>query len=111
MIRKLNVSGELSPKYFWDINPGRLDAIGSKRLIINRVFTLGTAKEIMLIINYYGAKEVGEVLKNENYIDPKTLNFVSRLLNVPLKAFKCYSRQQLNQPLWNSRNHFRAENI
>ena len=101
-MEKLDVSKDLSPKYFWDVDPGTLDADGSKRLIINRVFTMGTAKEIMLILNYYGAKEVGEVLKKENYIDPKTLNFVSRLLNIPLKAFKCYSRQRLNQPLWNS---------
>ena len=101
-MEKLDVSKDLSPKYFWDIDPGTLDADGSKRLIIERVFILGTSKEIMLILNYYGAKEVGEVLKKENYIDPKTLNFVSRLLNIPLKAFKCYSRQRLNQPLWNS---------
>jgi hypothetical protein len=102
MIEKLNISKDLSPKYFWDVDPGTLDADRSKRLIINRVFTLGTAKEIMLILNYYGAKEVGQVLKKENYIDPKTLNFVSKLLNIQLKAFKCYSRQRLNQSLWNS---------
>jgi len=102
MMEKLDVSKDLSPAYFWDVNPGTLDAEGSKRLIIGRVFTMGTAKEIMLILNYYGATEVGEVLRKENYIDPKTLNFVSRLLNIPLKAFKCYSRQRLNQPLWNS---------
>ena len=99
---KLNISKDISPKYFWDIDPGKLDADGSKRLIIDRVFTMGTAKEIMLVLNYYGPKEVGEELKKRNYIDPKTLNFVSRLLNIPLIAFKCYSRQRLNQPLWNS---------
>jgi len=98
----LNISKDLNPKYFWDIDPGTLDAEGSKQFIIDRVFTMGTAKEIMLVLNYYGEKEVGEVLKKQNYIDPKTLNFVSRFLNIPLKAFKCYSRQQLNQSLWNS---------
>ena len=101
-MKKLNISKDLNPKYFWDIEPGKLDAEGSKQLIIYRVFTMGTAKEIMLILNYYSACEVGEVLKKENYIEPKTLNFVSRFLNIPLKAFKCYSRQQLNRPLWNS---------
>jgi hypothetical protein len=99
---KLDISKDLNPKYFWDIYPGTLDVEGSKRLIIDRVFTMGTAKEIMLILYYYGEREVGKVLKKENYIDPKTLNFVSKLLNIPLKAFKCYSRQQLNQPPWNS---------
>jgi hypothetical protein len=102
MLEKLDVSKDLNPKYFWDVDPGTLDAEGSKRFIIDRVFAMGTAKEIILILNYYGAKQVGEVLKKENYIDPKTLNFVSRLLNIPLKAFRCYSRQRLNRPLWNS---------
>jgi hypothetical protein len=102
MMGKLNISKDLNPKYFWDVDPGRLDADVSKRLIIDRVFTLGTAKEIIVVLNYYGEKEVGEVLKKQNYIDPKTLNFVSRLFNIPLKAFKCYSRQQSNRPLWNS---------
>ncbi len=102
MTEKLDISKDLNPKYFWDIDSRTLDAKGSKRLIIDRVFAMGTAKEIMLILNYYGAKEVGEVLEKENYIDPKTLNFVSRLLNIPLKAFRCYSRQRLNRPLWNS---------
>lgn len=101
-MRKLNISTDLNTKYFWDIDPGRLNSVRSKRLIIDRVFTMGTAKEIILILNYYGTKEVGEVLMKQNYIDPKTLNFVSRLLNIPLKAFKCYTRQRLNQPLWNS---------
>jgi hypothetical protein len=99
---KLNILKNINPKYFWDVDPGRLNADGSKRLIIDRVFTMGTAKEIMHIINYYGAKEVEEVLKKQNYLDPKTLNFVSRLFNIPLKTFKCYTRQLLNQPPWNS---------
>ena len=49
-MKRLNISKDLNPKYFWDIEPGKLDAEGSKQLIIYRVFTMGTAKEIMLIL-------------------------------------------------------------
>ena len=64
--------------------------------------SLGTAKEIILVINYYGAREVVDVLKGINYIDPKTLNFVSKLFNISLQSFKCYTRKQLNPQHWNS---------
>ena len=102
MLKKLNVTRDLNPAYFWDVDISLLDADRSKRMIIERVFTLGTVKEIMLVINYYGAKEVGEVLRKLNYIDPKTLNFVSRFFNIPLKEFRCFSRQPLSHTLWNS---------
>ncbi len=102
MIKKLNISKDLKPQYFWDVDINKLDVNSSKRLIIQRVFELGTAKEIMLVIKYYGNSEVVDVLKNLNYIDPKTLNFVSKLFNVSLQSFKCYTREQLNPQHWNS---------
>ena len=92
----------LSSHLFWDVDINRLDADISKRLIIERVFLLGTAKEIILVINYYGAREVVDVLKGINYIDPKTLNFVSKLFKISLQSFKCYTRKQLNPQHWNS---------
>ena len=44
MMGKLDVSKDLNPKYFWDVDPGTLDAEGSKRFIIDRVFTMGNCK-------------------------------------------------------------------
>ncbi len=102
MKEKLNIASDLNPGYFWDVDISLMDADRSERLIIERVFTLGTAKEIILVINYFGTKEVGDVLRNLNYIDPKTLNFASWFLKIPLTKFRCYSRQPSNQPLWNS---------
>jgi hypothetical protein len=102
MMGKLNISKDLKPRYFWDVDINRLDVDRSKRLIIERVFVLGTAKEIMLVIQYYGTKEVVDVLKSLNYIDPKTLNFASKLFNISLQSFKCYTRKQLNPQHWSS---------
>lgn len=102
MIQQLNISKDLKPQYFWDVDIDKLDVDRSKRLIIERVFVLGTAKEIMLVINYYGEKVVVDVLERLNYIDPKTLNFVSKLFNVSLQSFKCYTRKQLTPQHWGS---------
>ena len=100
MTEHLNISEDLNPQYFWDVDIKGLDVRRSKRLIIERIFVMGTSKEINLIIKYYGTREVVEVLKNLNYIDPKTLNFVSKLFKISLPSFKCYTRKQLNQQHW-----------
>lgn len=100
MKKKREILNEISPDYFWDVNYKKLDPGNSKRLIIERVFTMGKAQEIMKLINFYGEKEVISVLKDLNYLDPKTLNFVSKYFNLPLQSFKCYKRKQLNPQFW-----------
>ncbi len=95
MNRKFNLYRDLKKEYFWDVNIERLDVDSSQRLIIERVFTLGSVKEMMLVIDYYGEEEVKKVLTSLNYIDPRSLNFVSKIFNLPLKSFKCYSCRQL----------------
>jgi hypothetical protein len=102
MLEQFNISRDLNPGYFWDVDIRWLDVKKSKRLIIERVFVMGTAKEIMRVINFYGPEEVSNVLKNLNYIDSKTLNFVSKLFGISLQYFKCYTRKQLNLQHWGS---------
>jgi hypothetical protein len=93
---------KLNPQYFWDIDRNTLDDNNSKRLIIERVFSLGTLKEIKLVINFYGKEETQNVICRLHYLDPKTLNFVSKFLNLHKKEFACYNRSQLHQIFWNS---------
>ena len=91
---------EINKTYFWDIDSEKLDTEKSKRLIIERVFNLGNLREIQLIKNHYGTDVLTETLCNLNYIDPKTLNFISLLLNIPKTKFNCYTRKQLNNQHW-----------
>lgn len=91
---------QLNKTYFWDIDPGNLDEIKSSRLIIERVMNYGNLNEIQLIKNHYGEKEIKKTVCNLNYIDPKTLNFISILFNIPKNKFKCYTREQLMNQHW-----------
>ena len=99
---KLNIVNELSPQHFWDTDIKKLDANHSRRLVIERVFSLGTVEEIRRIIDYYGKPGVVEVLTSLNYLDPKTLHFVALLFSIPLSSFKCYKRKRSNPTRWNS---------
>jgi hypothetical protein len=90
------------PEYFWDVDiSGNTDLI-SKRLIVERIFSLGTVQEIKILIDFYGRKEVAEELMKTNYLDAKTLNFAAKLFNKSKKSFRCYTRNQLMPQHWNS---------
>lgn len=87
---------------FWDIDISRLDEEKNSRLIIERVFSRGTLDEIRTVIKQYGKERVIDTLASVNYLDPKTLNFVSFLFDKPKNEFRCYLRSQSGPQLWNS---------
>jgi hypothetical protein len=97
---KADLVGSLSSHLFWDVDIALLEEEKSKRLIIERVFALGNSQEIMLVVKYYGKPTILNVLKKLNYIDLKTLNFISKLFNVPVNKFKCYTRKQSIPQHW-----------
>jgi hypothetical protein len=92
---------QLHKAYFWDVDITKIDEVKSKRLIIERVINYGNLHEITLIKEFYGIKEIKSTLCKLNYIDPKTLNFISLLFQIPKTKFKCYTRKQLTKQPWN----------
>ncbi len=94
-----NISDLLKKNYFWDISviPGKPV---SERLVVERIFNFGTVAEITLVMRYYGREKVEKILLNLNFLDPKTLNFVSKFFNRPKRDFKCYTRKQLTVQHW-----------
>ena len=91
----------LNEACFWDVDITKLDEEKSKRLIIERIINFGTLNEIKLIKEFYGVETVVSNLCKLNYIDPKTLNFVSLLFQIPKTKFKCYTRAQSTSQHWN----------
>lgn len=100
MQKKEKLIENLDKRYFWDVDISRLDPERNRRLIIERVFEFGEVAEMKLIIKYYGASKVIEVLKGLNYLHPKTLNLVSKYFNIPKESFKCYQKRLSNPKLW-----------
>jgi hypothetical protein len=92
----------LNPAYFWDINLSKLEEASASRLIIERVFSLGEINEMNQVITSFGSQKVVDVLTKLPYIDPKTLNFISKIFNKPLKTFRCYRLKQLRPQFWSS---------
>lgn len=91
---------QIDKAYFWDTDPLLLDENKSKKIIIERVMNYGNMFEIQKIKEFYGVKEIKETLCKLNYIDPKTLNFISLLFHIPKTKFKCYIRKQSTNQRW-----------
>lgn len=97
MLKHLKIRKQL----FWDVDFSELDEHKNRRLIIERIFSLGNLQEIKLVIDYYGKKNVIDTLCNLNYLDQKTLNFLSVIFNISKNKFKCYIRKQSINQYWN----------
>ena len=96
----INSFPHLNPTYFWDVEYAGLDPVKSKRIIIERIFTLGNLTEMHSLIHFYGAEEVKNTLIQLNYLDPKNLNFLSLIFHIPKRNFKCAMRKQSTRQHW-----------
>jgi hypothetical protein len=94
------ILSKLNKAYFWDVDFTQMDETKSKKLIIERVFNYGNLDEITIIKEFYGLETMKTELCNLNYIDPKTLNFLSLLFRIPKTKFKCYSRKRSTNLPW-----------
>lgn len=102
MENKNNIIDELNEHYFWDVDISKIDPDTSKRLIIERVFSIGDVEDIRTIISYYGETEVAEQLAGIAYLDAKTLNFASILFDKPKSEFRCSTPKPSTPKYWNS---------
>jgi len=74
-----------------------MDEQKNRRIIIERVFSLGNLDEIKFIFKYYGTEIIKTEIVNAGSLDPKTLLFASEVLHIPKEQFRCYKRLQLTK--------------
>ena len=84
----------LNPALFWDTNPNNLDFQKHARYIIMRVVMYGKLNEWKQVLNFYGKDKIAEEMTQERELDIKTVHFLSLVLDVPLKNFRCYSEKR-----------------
>ena len=92
---------KLSKKIFWDIDINHFDEYKNKRIIIERVFSLGDIADIKKIIKFYGLETIKQEIVNAGFLDNKSLYWISDFLDIPKTQFKCFTKKQLNQTHWN----------
>jgi len=66
----------LRKELFWDIDFAGMNPKTHKRIIIERVITLGNLAEFIFLLRTYTSRTLVSVIEQIGYLDPKTLNFV-----------------------------------
>lgn len=91
----------LPKRLFWDVDFTALDEVKNRRLIIERVFSMGDIQEVKEILRFYDMATIKKEIINAGDLDNKTLEWVSLFLKIPKSKFKCYIKRQSNQAHWN----------
>ncbi|RLD51820.1 MAG: hypothetical protein DRJ05_18030 [Bacteroidetes bacterium] len=86
---------------FWDTDINNLNIIEHKRIIIERVLTLGNLEEFIYILNTFDTKTLVNEIQKLGYIDPKTFSFVISFFNINKDNLRCYTKKQSTTTHWN----------
>lgn len=89
----VNNTLKIRPFLLWDIDLKKFDYIENKRIVIERVCTLGDLNDFFEIARFYGMENIKEELLQSLELDKKTLNFFSQYFKIPEEKFKCYTRK------------------
>jgi hypothetical protein len=91
-----------SKRLFWDMDIKTLDPVKSKCIIIERIVTRGDFQHINQALAYYGKHVFIQEVTQAGDLDRKTLNWLSKVLEIPKTQFICYTKKQSNLQHWNS---------
>jgi len=86
---------------FWDIDFANLNLEKHKRLIIERVLTLGNLEEFRQLLVIYKTEIIRQTIMELGYLDPKTMNFVISFFEIDKNQLRCYTKKQSTQQHWN----------
>lgn len=92
---------QFTSSLFWDTDISKLSEVDHAGFIIQRICMLGTWKDWLLLKDNYGIEKIKAELIQARYIDQKTLNYFSLVLDIPKEKFRCYSFQQSAPKHWN----------
>ncbi len=92
----------LSPVLFWDTDPEKIRWEEKAAYVISRAVMYGTKEDWNAIKIYYGLERIKEEMVKVRYLDPKSLHFLSLILETPKEKFRCYSLMQSQPTPWNS---------
>lgn len=85
-------------KYFWDLNPAKLDTAKYPEYVIERLLNLGDLEAVKWVWDTFDRQKIIEVVKTGRQITPKTANFFTKLLNIKSKEVFCLQRASQPKP-------------
>ena len=94
---KKNLLLQLSPHIFWNCDAGLLDYNKNKKLIIERIIHYGFERDEILMWKMYGFRMIKKIAMSMTDMDKNKLLYMSSILGVREKRFKCYKKKRFQQ--------------
>lgn len=95
-----DIISSFSSYLFWDVDKSKLEVERSAAYIVERVLEYGQLEDWKLIKQIYGLDRIKDISLNIRYLTPKTLSFISSVLNIDKVNFRCYIQKQSIQEHW-----------
>ena len=90
----------LSGRMFWDTPVSNIHWYEHRHFIVQRVMRYGKLEDWKLIQQWYGSDTLREIVVSLNNLDAISVAFLSLVLNIDKKAFRCYTEKQSRQNFW-----------
>jgi len=84
-------------RYFWDIDPSRLDVGRYSRYVIERLLEYGDLPSARWMENRFSRAEIVDVLRTSRRLSARSANFWALVLDVPVEEVRCLSKQFRNR--------------
>jgi len=91
---------KLSKVLFWDSDYDRIDWEKRAQYVIGKVVSMGTIEDWNQIKDFYGLERIKKEMLQIRFLDPKSLNFLSTIFNIPKEQFRCYTMKQSAPQHW-----------
>lgn len=76
-------------RYFWDVDPAKVDLHRSSEFIVKRVLEYGQTNDLRWVTDVYGADIIKQVLLKYRDFSRKTGLYWSIIFGLPKKKVKC----------------------
>lgn len=89
-----------SKNLFWDVDAATFDLQKGRRLVVQRVLTLGTLKDLRTLATLYPLSVIRKVVLEIRDWEPQVLNFISVWLEIPKEEFACSTSRHSRPKHW-----------
>lgn len=96
----MSVAERFSKNLFWDVEASSFDTERHARFIVQRVTTRGRIQDFFTLLELYGRDRIKREVVKIRYLGLVTLNFLSRIFDIPKSRFKCSKQPQSIEQHW-----------
>ena len=95
--KKKTAPPDFNEYIFWDLADEKINFEKQKLFIIERVLVMGDESDERKLFDYYTIKDIKRAAKKSMFLNDMTIAYLSVILDIPEKKFKCYGKKRYYQ--------------